>query len=393
MPKILIIDDESGIRSSLKEILEYESFEVDEADNGKSGLEKAKETAYDLIFCDIKMPGMDGIETLEKIKAAGVESPVVMISGHGTVETAVEALKKGAWDFIEKPLDLNRILVTVRNASDTVQLVEETKTLKRKIHKTLGSEIIGASAAIQEIKKLIDTVAPTDARVLITGGNGSGKELVARQLHEKSDRSSATFIEVNCAAIPSELIESELFGHEKGAFTSAIKQRKGKFEQADGGTLFLDEIGDMSLSAQAKVLRALQENKITRVGGDKDLKVNVRVIAATNKDLRKEIAEGNFREDLYHRLNVIPIHVPPLKERKDDIPLLANHFIDQICSEYGKPAKKIADKAIKELQKGEWSGNIRELRNVIERLIILSDKTIEAEHVVKYAQIGTGGQN
>lgn len=393
MPKILIIDDESGIRSSLKEILEYESFEVDEADNGQSGLDKAKSTSYDLIFCDIKMPGMDGIETLEKMKAAGIESPVVMISGHGTVETAVEALKKGAWDFIEKPLDLNRILVTVRNASDTAHLVEETKTLKRKIHKNLGTDIIGKSAAIEEIKNLIDTVAPTDARVLITGGNGSGKELVARQLHEKSERASATFIEVNCAAIPSELIESELFGHEKGAFTSAIKQRKGKFEQADGGTLFLDEIGDMSLSAQAKVLRALQENKITRVGGDKDIKVNVRVIAATNKDLRKEIAEGNFREDLYHRLNVIPIHVPPLKERKDDIPLLAEHFIDQICGEYGKPSKKIADKAIKELQKGEWSGNIRELRNVIERLIILSDKTIEAEHVMKYAQIGTRGQN
>lgn len=387
MSKILIIDDESSIRSSLKEILEYESYKVDEAENGKVGLEKASSAAYDLIFCDIKMPGMDGIETLEKLKSAGVESPVVMISGHGNVETAVEALKKGAWDFIEKPLDLNRILVTVRNASDTAHLVEETKTLKRKINKTLGSDIIGESPAIHEIKNLIETVAPTDARVLITGGNGSGKELVARQLHEKSERASAPFIEVNCAAIPSELIESELFGHEKGAFTSAIKQRKGKFEQADGGTLFLDEIGDMSASAQAKVLRALQENKVSRVGGDKDIKVDVRVIAATNKNLKQEISEGNFREDLYHRLNVIPIHVPALKERLTDIPLLAEHFIAIICNDYGKPSKPITKAAVKALQKGEWSGNIRELRNVIERLIILSNDKIDEEHVVKYAQI------
>jgi DNA-binding NtrC family response regulator len=387
MPKILIIDDEASIRGSLKEILEYEDFEVDEADSGKAGVDKATANQYDLIFCDIKMPGMDGIEALEKMKASGVESPVVMISGHGTVETAVDALKKGAWDFIEKPLDLNRILVTVRNASDTAHLVQETRTLKRKINKSLGADIIGESTPIKEIKSLIDTVAPTDARVLITGGNGSGKELVARQLHEKSERASKAFIEVNCAAIPSELIESELFGHEKGAFTSAIKQRKGKFELADGGTLFLDEIGDMSASAQAKVLRALQENKITRVGGDSDIKVNVRIVAATNKNLREEIVAGQFREDLYHRLNVIPIHVPPLRERLDDIPLLASHFIDIICGEYGKPAKAITPDAIKALQKGNWTGNIRELRNVIERLIILSGERIEATDVEKYAQV------
>lgn len=387
MPKILIIDDEASIRGSLKEILEYEDFEVDEADSGKAGVDKATSGQYDLIFCDIKMPGMDGIEALEKMKASGVESPVVMISGHGTVETAVDALKKGAWDFIEKPLDLNRILVTVRNASDTAQLVKETRTLKRKINKSLGADIIGESTPIKEIKSLIDTVAPTDARVLITGGNGSGKELVARQLHEKSERASQAFVEVNCAAIPSELIESELFGHEKGAFTSAIKQRKGKFELADGGTLFLDEIGDMSASAQAKVLRALQENKITRVGGDSDIKVNVRIVAATNKTLREEINAGRFREDLYHRLNVIPIHVPLLRERLDDIPLLASHFIEIICNEYGKPAKVITPDAIKALQQGQWTGNIRELRNVIERLIILSGERIEAADVEKYAQV------
>ncbi|MGF1565871.1 MAG: sigma-54-dependent transcriptional regulator [Flavobacteriales bacterium] len=387
MPKILIIDDEASIRGSLKEILEYEDFEVDEADSGKAGVDKATANQYDLIFCDIKMPGMDGIEALEKMKASGVESPVVMISGHGTVETAVDALKKGAWDFIEKPLDLNRILVTVRNAADTAHLVQETRTLKRKINKSLGADIIGESTPIKEIKSLIDTVAPTDARVLITGGNGSGKELVARQLHEKSERASKAFVEVNCAAIPSELIESELFGHEKGAFTSAIKQRKGKFELADGGTLFLDEIGDMSASAQAKVLRALQENKITRVGGDSDIKVNVRIVAATNKNLREEIEAGQFREDLYHRLNVIPIHVPPLRERLDDIPLLATHFIDIISGEYGKPAKAITPDAIKALQKGNWTGNIRELRNVIERLIILSGERIEATDVEKYAQV------
>lgn len=387
MANILIIDDEAAIRSTLKEILEYEDYKVDEAENGKEGLDKASAKRYDIIFCDIKMPGMDGIETLEKMQLKGIDSPVIMISGHGTVETAVEALKKGAYDFIEKPLDLNRILVTLRNATDTQALVQETKTLKRKINKKLTVEIIGESEAILEIKSLIDTVAPTEARVLITGGNGSGKELVARQLHEKSERAAAPFIEVNCAAIPSELIESELFGHEKGAFTSAIKDRKGKFEQANGGTLFLDEIGDMSLSAQAKVLRALQEHKITRVGGDKDIKVDVRIFAATNKDLRKEIEDHNFREDLFHRLNVIPMHVPALKERKDDIPLLADHFINQICAEYGSPNKEITADAIKELQKGNWTGNIRELRNVIERLIILCPNKIDGTDVKKYAQI------
>ena len=387
MAQILIIDDEASIRSSLREILEYEDYKVEEAENGKEGIQKIQDGKFDLIFCDIKMPGMDGIETLERIRLMEVETPVVMISGHGTVETAVEALKKGAWDFIEKPLDLNRILVTLRNASDTSALVEETKTLKRKINKQLSSNIIGESEAIIEIKKMIETVAPSEARVLITGGNGSGKELVARSLHSNSERAKKPFIEVNCAAIPSELIESELFGHEKGAFTSAIKQRKGKFEQADGGTLFLDEIGDMSASAQAKVLRALQEHKITRVGGDKDIKVNVRVFAATNKDLRKEIVEGNFREDLYHRLNVIPIHVPSLKDRKDDIPLLADFFIENICNDYGMSAKEITASAIKELQKGEWTGNIRELRNVIERLIILCPDKIDGADVKKYAQI------
>jgi len=389
MPKILLIDDESSIRSSLKEILEYESFEVDEAENGKVGCDLAMKTNYDLIFCDIKMPVMDGIETLEKLKESGVEAPVVMISGHGTVDTAVEALKKGAWDFIEKPLDLNRILVTIRNASDTVELVKETKTLKRKINKARSSEIIGDSPAISEIMKMIDTVATTDARVLITGGNGTGKELVARQLHEKSERADQPFVEVNCAAIPAELIESELFGHEKGAFTSAIKQRKGKFELADGGTLFLDEIGDMSASAQAKVLRALQENKVTRVGGDKDIKVNVRVVAATNKDLRKEIEAGHFREDLYHRLNVIPIHVPSLVDRLDDIPALAEHFIKIISDDYGKPPKPITADALEALKKGKWTGNIRELRNVIERLIILSGAEITRSDVDKYAGITT----
>ena len=387
MPKILIIDDEAAIRSSLKEILEYEDFQVDEAENGETGVKAASSTKYDIIFCDIKMPKMDGLEALDQMVKNEVDAPIIMISGHGTVETAVEALKKGAYDFIQKPLDLNRILVTLRNATDQSALVQETKILKRKINKTLSSKIIGESESIQEIKHLIETVAPTDARVMVTGGNGSGKEMVARQLHEKSTRAASPFVEVNCAAIPSELIESELFGHEKGAFTSAIKQRKGKFEQADGGTLFLDEIGDMSASAQAKVLRALQENKITRVGGDKDIKVNVRIIAATNKDLRKEIESGNFREDLYHRLSVIPIHVPLLKDRIDDIPLLASFFIEQICNEYGNPVKEITEDAIKELQKGQWTGNIRELRNVIERLIILCPQKIDAQDVIKYAHL------
>ncbi|MFM1999253.1 MAG: hypothetical protein RL204_1200 [Bacteroidota bacterium] len=385
MPKILVIDDEAAIRGALKEILEYESYEVSEAEDGIVGIKLAEKENFDLIFCDIKMPKMDGIEVLEKLKEKGIETPVVIITGHGTVETAVEALKKGAYDFIQKPLDLNRVLVTVRNASNQTALVQETKTLRKKVNKALGSNIIGESKSISEIKKMIDTVAPTEARVLITGGNGSGKELVARQLHEKSERASGAFIEVNCAAIPSELIESELFGHEKGAFTSAIKTRQGKFELADGGTLFLDEIGDMALSAQAKVLRALQESKITRVGGDKDFKVNVRVFAATNKDLRKEIADGNFREDLYHRLSVIVIRVPSLNERKDDIPMLANHFLNQIAEDYGQPVKEITPAAIKALQQLDWTGNIREFRNVIERLIILSPKAIDEKEVKAYA--------
>jgi two-component system, NtrC family, nitrogen regulation response regulator NtrX len=385
MPKILLIDDESAIRKALKEILEYESFEVDEAEDGPTGIRMAEKEVYDLIFCDIKMPRMDGMEVLEKLKEKGVESPVVIITGHGSVETAVDALKKGAWDFIQKPLDLNRILVTVRNASNQTALEKETKTLRKKVSKVLGSNIVGESGAITEIKKMIDTVAPTDARVLITGGNGSGKELVARQLHEKSERASRPFIEVNCAAIPSELIESELFGHEKGAFTSAIKTRQGKFELADGGTLFLDEIGDMALSAQAKVLRALQESKITRVGGDKDFKVNVRVLAATNKDLRKEIAAGNFREDLYHRLSVIVIRVPGLSERKEDIPLLADFFLDRISEEYGQPKKEITARAIKALQELNWTGNVREFRNVMERLVILSPEAIDEKSVKAYA--------
>lgn len=385
MAHILIIDDEQPIRSSLKEILEYEDYKVSEAEDGLAGLKAAEETRFDIIFCDIKMPGMDGLEVLQKLQEKAIDTPVIMISGHGTVDTAVEALKKGAYDFIQKPLDLNRILVTLRNAGEQSELKEETKVLKRKINKKLSSSIVGESAPIQQIKEMIDTVAPTEARVLITGGNGSGKELVARQLHEKSARSKSPFIEVNCAAIPSELIESELFGHEKGAFTSAVKQRKGKFEQAQGGTLFLDEIGDMSLSAQAKVLRALQENKITRVGGDKDIKVDVRIVAATNKDLRKEIDSGNFREDLFHRLSVIIIHVPSLNDRKDDIPLLADHFIKQICADYGMPNKDIEPTAIKELQGVNWTGNIREFRNIIERLIILCPDRIDKKSVILYA--------
>ncbi|MFN0032586.1 MAG: sigma-54-dependent transcriptional regulator, partial [Flavobacteriales bacterium] len=377
MARILVIDDEPAIRKALKEILEYEKYEVTEAEDGPTALKLVDKETFDLIFCDIKMPRMDGIEVLQKLKEKGVESPVIIITGHGTVETAVEALRAGAYDFIQKPLDLNRILVTIRNAGTQQTLVKETKTLRKKASRVLGSEIVGKSAAIDEIKKMIDTVAPTEARVLITGGNGSGKELVARQLHEKSERAPAPFIEVNCAAIPSELIESELFGHEKGAFTSAVKTRQGKFELADNGTLFLDEIGDMSLGAQAKVLRALQESKITRVGGDKDFKVNVRVFAATNKDLRKEIAAGNFREDLYHRLAVIVIRVPSLNERKDDIPLLADHFLNMIADEYGQPKKEITDGALKALAQLDWSGNVREFRNVMERLVILSPKAID----------------
>jgi len=385
MANILVIDDERPIRSALREILEFEKFKVDEAEDGLAGVSLIKKNTYDVILCDIKMPKMDGIEVLGKIMSLGTDAPVVMISGHGNVETAVDAIKRGAFDFIQKPLDLNRILVTIRNAMEKSDLVQETKVLKRKVHKALANEIVGESAPIQQIKEMIDKVAPSDARVMITGANGSGKELVARQLHEKSERSKCPFIEVNCAAIPSELIESELFGHEKGAFTSAHKMRQGKFEQADGGTIFLDEIGDMSLSAQAKVLRVLQEHKITRVGSDKDIKVNVRVLAATNKDLRKEIDENNFREDLYHRLNVIPIHVPSLNDRKDDIPLLVEHFLNSICEDQGIPLIPIKSDAIAELQKVNWTGNIRELRNVVERLVILCDKEISGANVKMYS--------
>lgn len=384
MAKLLIIDDEKSIRKTLREILEYEKYQVDEAADGAEGLGLIQKNTYDVILCDIKMPKMDGMEVLDKIMIQATDVPVVMISGHGTIETAVEAVKKGAFDFIAKPLDLNRLLVTIRNAMDKSTLVTETKVLKKKVSKTF--DMIGESKAIQQIKEMIERVAPTDARVLVTGGNGSGKELVARWLHEKSSRSIAPLIEVNCAAIPSELIESELFGHEKGAFTSAVNQRKGKFEQAEGGTLFLDEIGDMSLSAQAKVLRALQENKITRVGGEKEIKVNVRVVAATNKDLQKEIANGNFREDLYHRLSVILIHVPSLNERKEDIPMLAEHFLKLICEDHGMPQKSFSKDAIKELQKINWTGNIREFRNVVERLIILCDKVISDKDVLAYAR-------
>jgi DNA-binding NtrC family response regulator len=385
MAKILIIDDERPIRNTLKEILEYEKFKVDEAEDGQDGLEKIKVGKYDLIMCDIKMPKMDGIEVLEKAVDLGVDTPIVMISGHGTIETAVEALKKGAYDFISKPLDLNRLLVTVRNAIDRKELVQETKKLRRKISAGKGTtDIIGESEGIKLVKEMIEKVAPSDARVLITGDNGTGKELVARSLHEKSDRAKSPFIEVNCAAIPSELIESELFGHEKGAFTSAIKQRKGCFEQAEGGTLFLDEIGDMSLSAQAKVLRALQESRITRVGGEKEIKVNVRVLAATNKDLQKEIAATTFREDLYHRLSVILVHVPSLNERRDDVPILANYFLNQLCQDHGRKIE-FDKKALEELRKVNWTGNIRELRNIVERLIILCDKIINAADIKMYA--------
>lgn len=385
MTKVLVIDDERPIRSVLREILENEKFEVDDAENGRVGLDLATKNNYDVILCDIKMPEMDGIEVLQNIQEKGIDSPMIMISGHGTIDTAVEALQKGAYDFIQKPLDLNRTLVSIRNAFERSDLVKETKVLKRKVHKGKVTEIIGESQEVLAIKEMIDKVAESDARVLITGGNGTGKELVARQLHEKSNRAKAPFIEVNCAAIPAELIESELFGHEKGAFTSAVKQRQGKFEQAEGGTIFLDEIGDMSLSAQAKVLRALQENKITRVGGDKDIKVNVRVLAATNKDLVKEIADNKFREDLYHRLAVILIHVPSLNQRKDDIPLLAKHFLQIICDEQGIPQKSFSSSALNELQAINWTGNIRELRNIIERLTILCAEEITGEDVKRYA--------
>ena len=385
MSKILSIDDERAIRRALREILEFEEFEVVEAENGKEGFEKASSTTFDMIFCDIKMPQMDGMEVLDELFKAKVDVPIIMISGHGSVETAVQAIKKGAFDFIEKPLDLNRILVTIRNAKDKTVLVEETKSLKSTVRKFKGSSIIGETEAIVKIKEMIDKVAPSEARVLITGENGTGKELVARSLHDNSNRRKMQFVEVNCAAIPGELIESELFGHEKGAFTSAIKDKKGKFELATGGTLFLDEIGDMSLAAQAKVLRALQENVIQRVGGEKDIKVDCRIVAATNKDLRKEIEAGRFREDLFHRLAVILIHVPSLNDRREDIPVLAEHFLTMICVEHGIQRKSLSEEAILELQKTDWTGNIRELRNIIERLVILCDTKISGEDVKLFA--------
>lgn len=383
MSKILIIDDEKVIRATLKEILEYENYKISEAQDGEEGLKKLQEEEFDLVLCDVKMPKMDGLEVLEHASQLEKQPQFIMISAHGSIETAVEATKKGAFDFVPKPPDLNRLLLTVRNALDKKNLVSETKVLKKKLSKKL--DMVGESPAILHVKDTIEKVAPTDARVLITGPNGTGKELVAHWLHKKSNRSNEPFIAVNCAAIPAELIESELFGHEKGSFTSAVKQRVGKFEQANGGTLFLDEIGDMSLSAQSKVLRALQEHKITRVGGDKDIKVDVRVLAATNKDLKKEIEEGNFREDLYHRLSVILIQVPALKDRSEDIPLLVEKFLDDIAKEYGTAKKDISNDAIKELQKFPWTGNIRELRNVVERLVILGEKTISLEDIKKYA--------
>ena len=379
MAKILVIDDERSIRNTLKDILEFEKHKVTLAENGKQGLETALNEFFDIIFSDIKMPEMDGIELLEQLREKEVEAPVIMISGHGNIETAVDCIKKGAFDFIEKPIDLSRLLVTVRNALEKNNLVTETKTLKKKVAKKL--QMIGNSPSIEKVREMIRKVAPTDARVLITGANGTGKEVVARLLYEYSNRIQGPYVEVNCAAIPSELIESELFGHEKGSFTSAVKQRIGKFEQADNGTIFLDEIGDMSLSAQTKVLRALQESEISRVGSDKNIKVNVRVIAATNKNLKKEIELGNFREDLFHRLNVIPIHVPTLDERKDDIPLLITHFSELICAEQGIQLKHFDAKAVKALQERSWTGNIRELRNVVERLIILGGNKITKEDV------------
>jgi two-component system, NtrC family, nitrogen regulation response regulator NtrX len=383
--RILIADDERAIRRALREIFEFEGYSVDEVENGEEALAAIRKKEYDAIFCDIKMPHVDGMEVQAQIKLEGINVPMIMISGHGTVETAVQAIKNGAFDFIEKPLDLNRLLITLRNVKERGQLLSETVHLKTTIRKFKGTSIIGESASIKAILAMIEKVAPSDARVLITGQNGSGKELVARALHDNSNRSKASFIEVNCAAIPSELIESELFGHEKGAFTSAVKDKKGKFELASGGTLFLDEIGDMSLSAQAKVLRALQENLIQRVGGEKDIKVDCRILAATNKDLRTEISEGRFREDLFHRLAVIPIHVPSLNERKADIPLLADYFLGKICDEHGISHKQFLPDAYVALQSIDWTGNIRELRNIIERLIILCNDAISAEDVNRYA--------
>ncbi|MDB5246206.1 MAG: putative two component, sigma54 specific, transcriptional regulator [Segetibacter sp.] len=385
MATILIIDDERAIRKTLNEILGFEGYKIEEAADGEEGLKKFQAATYDVVLCDIKMPKLDGIEFLSKATAINPDVPIIMISGHGTIETAVEAVKKGAFDFISKPPDLNRLLITIRNALDKTKLVKEAKVLKRRVSKV--QEMIGESAPIKKIKETIDKVAPTDARVMITGENGSGKELVARWIHEKSNRAEGPLVEVNCAAIPSELIESELFGHEKGSFTSAIKQRIGKFEQASGGTLFLDEIGDMSLSAQAKVLRALQEGKITRVGGEKEIAVDVRVVAATNKDLMQEVENKNFRIDLYHRLGVILIPVPSLNDRKDDIPLLVNKFLADIAEDYGQAKKDMDAKALEALKQHNWTGNIRELRNVVERLVILSGKTITAEDVTNYVAI------
>ena len=379
--KILIVDDEKAIRNSLGEILVDEGYEVDTAEGGPAALEKVDKERYDVIFCDIKMPGMDGTEVLEKLVAEGIDAAIVMISGHGDIETAVDCIKKGAFDFIQKPLDLNRILITIKNATDKVSIVKENRQLKKKVY---GQKMIGESEPIRHIRDMVSKVAPTDSRVLIMGPNGSGKELVARSLYEQSARSAMPYIEVNCAAIPSELIESELFGHEKGSFTSAIKQHKGKFEQADGGTLFLDEIGDMSLAAQAKVLRVLQEKKLSRVGSDKDIVVDVRVVAATNKDLRKEIENGNFREDLYYRLSVIVIKVPSLDERKDDIPLLVDYFVEQLSTEKGLLPRQFSPEAIKLLQEKSWPGNIRELCNVVERLLIFGGNPVSAEDVKMY---------
>jgi two-component system nitrogen regulation response regulator NtrX len=387
MPRILIIDDEKAIRHTLKEILEFESYTVDQAEDGPAGLDLLIQHKYDVVLCDIKMPKMDGLEVLERARTIAPDAAFIMVSAHGNIETAVDATKKGAFDFLSKPPDLNRLLVTVRNALDRSKLVTETKTLKKKLAASTGkgSEMIGTSATLGAVRKAIEKVAPTDARVLITGPNGAGKEMVARQLHQLSPRANGPLVEVNCAAIPSELIESELFGHEKGSFTSAVKQRIGKFEQADGGTLFLDEIGDMSLSAQAKVLRALQESKITRVGGEKEISVNVRVLAATNKDLLQEIADKNFREDLYHRLSVILIQVPALNDRREDIPALVQKFLQDIATDYGDKPKKISDSALKYLQGLDWRGNIRELRNVVERLVIMSDATIEEADAKAFA--------
>jgi len=388
MPKILVIDDERSIRNTLKDVLEYEKYEVDLAEEGISGIELFAQGSYDVVLCDIKMAKMDGIEVLQKLQEHSADVPVIMISGHGNIDTAVDAIRKGAFDFLEKPLDLNRLLITIRNALERGSLITQTKVLKKQVSKKF--EIVGSSPSIVAVKEMIDRVAPTEARVLITGANGTGKELVAHQIHEKSNRARGPFVEVNCAAIPSELIESELFGHEKGSFTSAIKQRIGKFEQATGGTIFLDEVGDMSLAAQAKVLRALQENKITRVGSDKDIHVDVRVIAATNKNIREEIDHNTFREDLYHRLSVILIHVPTLNERSDDIPVLADHFNTLICGEYGMGKKRIRPDAITELQKIRWTGNIREFRNVLERLIILCPDEITGRDVIAYAHPVSG---